>query len=347
MNNIFDYIKWRGDLTFNESIFNEVDNLIFSAFAYLNLEGIMDFKEKKSLKEVYENYKKIMDTNNIFKQNQNKLFKLLSESKRFKDVFITYYFNKVDAKEEMQIGGLTFILPNDELYVAFKGTDETIIGWKEDFLLSYKSFIPSQKIAVLYLNEVLNHTNKKVYVGGHSKGGNLAMFAALFCENDDKIKNVYNNDGPGFNNEVLNSDNYKERKHKIITYMPKSSIVGNILNSDTKTIIIKSNGIGILQHNLYSWLIIYNHFVYTKELSEEAKNISNYLNDFINKVPNEQKANIVSFIYDFLEDKGIYNIETTLSNVPKLILEKYDFKLSDLEILKEILPILQKLIAIL
>ena len=134
----------------------------------------------------------------LFTKNQNRLFKSLSESKRFQSVLVTHYFHIVDKEIDMQISGMTFVLPNDTLYVAFKGTDETITGWKEDFDLSYKDVIPSQKKAVSYLNEILSSFVRPVYVGGHSKGGNLAMYASLFCKDSDLIVKVYNNDGPGF-----------------------------------------------------------------------------------------------------------------------------------------------------
>ncbi len=313
MSDLFDYVKWRGDLSFLESPVNEVDSLIFCAFSYLSLEKIIKYQEFISIKDLYERYKKV-EGETIFKKNQNHLFQVLSESKRFKDITVTRYFNVVDEKEEMQIAGMTFVLPNDTLFVAFKGTDSTLTGWKENFNLSYMEIIPAEKKAVEYLNEILASTKKKVYVGGHSKGGNLAMYASLFCDSNDKIIRTYNHDGPGFRKEIVDTEMYQKRKDKIITFIPKASIVGNILNQDTKTYIIKSKQLGLLQHDLYSWLVVGNHFVYTKELSEEAKKMSQMLNEAIEKIPEKEKEEVISFVYDLLES---WNMEDMKKMIEK------------------------------
>lgn len=338
-------MTWRGDLSFLENPFNEVDNLIFCAFSYISLDNFIEYADKITIEELYKSYKKEKE-DTIFKKNQNQLFKMLSTSIRFKNVLVTHFFNEVKEKESMQISGMTFVLPNDMLFVAFKGTDETLTGWKEDFDLSYKTIIPSQKKAVSYLDEILSHTKKKVVVGGHSKGGNLAMYASLFCEEDSKILKVYNNDGPGFSKEIVETDNYKMRKDKIITFLPKGSIVGNILNSATRTIIVESKSLGILQHNLYSWSVLNDHFVYEKEVSEETKKISQELNSMIEKIPKEQKRKIVSFLYELLESWNVTDIEKMISDVllPKTLLGKYNFKLDDFSFIFKILPLIVEII---
>lgn len=340
MNNLFDYLKWRGDLSFQESPLNEVDNLIFCAFAYFKIENLVSYDEKIAIKDLYSKYENV-EEDSLFKKNQNRLFEILSGCNRFENVLVTHYFNKIDQEKDMQIAGVTFILPNDTLFVAFKGTDESVTGWKEDFDLSYKQVIPAQTKAVAYLNEILTHTKKKVYVGGHSKGGNLAMYASLFCKEIDKIVQIYNNDGPGFNDSIIESENYKIRKEKIITYIPKSSIVGNLLNKDTKTIIVKSRQIGILQHDLYSWEVIANHFVYAKELSEETKKVCNTLNEIIEKIPKEQKQKIISFVCELLESWNVTDIEAMLEKLilPKTLLQKFNFHVEDFSILWKIVPI--------
>lgn len=340
LNTLFEYLLWRGDLTFLESPLNEVDNIIFCAFSYFNIENLLDYQERISIKDLYAKYI-IVEEDSLFKKNQNRLFQMLSESKRFQDILITHYFNEVDKEKEMQVSGLTFILPNDSLFVAFKGTDESLTGWKEDFDLSYKSIIPAQRKATQYLNEILSHTQRNVYVGGHSKGGNLAMYASIFCQDNDKIVRVYNNDGPGFNKEIVESKNYKIGSEKITTYIPKSSIVGNIFNKETKTIIVKSKQIGLLQHNLYSWSVYGNHFVYAAELSPDAKKISNALNDFLNKIPNSQKKKIISFLYELLESWNVSDLEDIVKRflIPTSLLNKYHFNIEDLNFLWRILPI--------
>lgn len=328
LNTLFDYLEWRGDMTMLENPMNEVDSLIFCAFAYFRIEKVLTYLESVSIKELYKRYQKVREES-LFTKNQNRLFKSLSESKRFQSVLVTHYFHIVDKEIDMQISGMTFVLPNDTLYVAFKGTDETITGWKEDFDLSYKDVIPSQKKAVSYLNEILSSFVRPVYVGGHSKGGNLAMYASLFCKDSDLIVKVYNNDGPGFSKKILETDNYQKGKEKIVTFIPSASIVGNIFDKDTKTFIIKSKQIGVLQHDLYSWLVLQNHFVYTKEMNNYAKNISNALNQALLHISNEDKQKAISFLYELLESWNVENIEKTAIT----ILEKYNFQPKDFSFL--------------
>lgn len=340
LDNIFAYLKWRGDISFLDSPLNEIDNLIFSAFAYIKLDAIMGYEEKITMNALYKKYQSHMKEEAIFKKNQMDLFQSLSQSKRFQDVLVTKCFNIVDKEQDMQIAGMTFVLPGDTLFVAFKGTDETITGWKEDFELSYE-IVSAQKKAVEYLDEILSQTRKKVYVGGHSKGGNLAMYASLFCKDYDKIVQIYNNDGPGFTESVLKTENYQKRKEKMITYIPKASIVGNLLNLDTKTLIIKSSAIGILQHNLYSWLVNNTSFVYVRELDEETKKISIKLNNIIEHIPKEKKKKIIAFVYDCLESLNIYDLEELVKEflLPKSILKKYNFNIDEFSILKSVVPI--------
>lgn len=345
MTDIFDYLKWRGDLTFEVVPLNEIDALIFSAFAYIEMDSIFSYHEFVSIKDLYDRYKTI-EEDSIFKKKQNELFKVLSESKRFQDIVVTRYFNEVNENKEMQISGTTFILPNDILYVAFKGTDSTLTGWKEDFNLSYMKVIPSEEKALSYLNEILYSTKKKVYVGGHSKGGNLAMYASLFCENDENILQVHNFDGPGFSKEIVEMENYKKRKEKITTYIPKSSIVGNILNKDTKTYIVKSKQIGILEHDLYSWIVSSNRFIYAKEVSLEIKNLSESLNEAIEKIPKEDKEKIIDLVYEILKSWNIRDIESTLEDTIlfNLLMNKYNLSISDFSIVWEVISFVLKIV---
>lgn len=345
MNTLFDYLLWRGDLTFKENPLNEVDSLAFCAFSYFKIEKLMQNQQFISIQDLYKKYA-LTEEDTLFKKNQNHLFQMLSESKRFKDVFITRYFNEVDKNLEMQIAGMTFLLPDNTLFIAFRGTDGTITGWKEDFDLSYKSVIPAQRRAVEYLNEILSHTKKSVYVGGHSKGGNLAMYASIFCQNGDKIIQIYNHDGPGFRSEIVEGKNYQKCKEKMITFIPKASIVGNIFDKDTKTIIIKSKQIGLLQHDLYSWGVSGNHFVYANELSVDAKKLSNKLNETIEKIPKEQKQKMISFLYELLESWNISDIENLVKDVflSKSVLSQYHFNQEDISFLFRMLPLVLEII---
>ncbi len=331
MHTLLDYLKEKGDISFLEEPLNEVDSLIFCAFSYFSIENMIRYEEKITLQDLYRRF---IVTPNDAKPIEKKLFTLLSESKRFQDVYITLYFNEVDTVKEMQIAGVTFLLPN-AIFVAFKGTDGWI-GWKEDFHLSYQKSIPSQQRARVYLEEVLSKFSETVYVGGHSKGGNLALYASLYCPHFERIKRIYNFDGPGFQEEFVESTLYQNRKSKMITYLPKAGIVGNLFNKDMEIVLVKSKQFGILAHDLYSWIIEDNHFLYAKVLDEQAKQLSNQLNSMIDNLSNQEKEIIVRFVYDILDSLEVPNL---IAEIKKKI-KKYSFTLNDLFHLKRILPVL-------
>lgn len=346
LENIFTYLKWRGDLSFNESSFNEVDNLILCALTYLKMDLFLNSDDVISIKDFSLKYKEVQNNESLLKKNQSALIDALSTSKRFENIVIARFVNEVEEEEEKQFCAMTFILPNNQLFIAFKGTDETITGWKENLNMSYMKVIPAQLRAKEYLEEILLHTKKRVFVGGHSKGGNLAMYASINCNENlkSKIIQVYNNDGPGLNSAIRSKN--RDINNKIITFIPKASVVGNIFDNATKIILIESSQIGILQHDLYSWGVIGSHFVYAKEIDDKTKNLSNSLNQTLNKLPIEKKENIINFLYDLVTSLGIYDIEKTVQSILQnnVYLKKYHLSLEDNSILWEVIPIVIKII---
>ena len=176
----------------------------------------------------------------------------------------TKFVNKIEVENEKQFSAITIIMPDNTLYVSFRGTDNTIVGWKEDFNMSFKSHIASQISAKEYLNMIAElYPNKKIRVGGHSKGGNIAVYSAIFATPQirDRIINVYNNDGPGFCEDILETQEYQEMINKVHTYIPQSSIIGRLMNHKEKYTIIESTQKGIMQHDLYSWQILGKEFI--------------------------------------------------------------------------------------
>lgn len=197
MANIFDYIKWR-DIEFERVEFNEIDNLILSRISYFPFDHIINEKEKITLKQAYEKLKD-RNKNEIFLQKEDiDFFPMLANSKRFGNIILSNYINKIDIEKEKQFSAITITLPNKTMYIAYRGTDNTIIGWKEDFNMSFQDLIPSQIDAVKYLENVAKNNKAKLIIGGHSKGGNLAVYAAIYCNKKikDRILAVYNNDRP-------------------------------------------------------------------------------------------------------------------------------------------------------
>lgn len=242
MANIFDYMNWR-DLPLKQVEFNEIDNLILARLSYFPFDGYLNQGEKITVKEAYQRYKEQGTTGRILQQEDIELYPILASSTRFGNMILTSYSNKIDPIQEKQFSAITIEMEDDTLYVAYRGTDNTIVGWKEDLNMSFSELVPAQTDAVAYLENVAKqYQNKKIRVGGHSKGGNLAVYAAAFVnpEVQKKIINVYNNDGPGFCDKVINSESYQNILNKVHTYIPQTSIIGRLLNHQEKTTILKS-----------------------------------------------------------------------------------------------------------
>lgn len=303
MSNIIDYIKWRGDLSFNQSEFNEIDNLILARFSYFCLDGAIKENEKITIKQAYENTEKIgIPEQKILQIEDKDLFPAMAKSKRFGKLYIIEYVNNVDEDEEKQFSAVTILLPDNTMYVAYRGTDNTLVGWKEDFNMCFSSNVPSQLAATQYLEKVSKLNKRKIRVGGHSKGGNLAIYAAVFANDSvkNRIINVYNNDGPGMSSDIIEKQEYKDMVNKIYTYVPQSSIIGRLLYHEEKYKVIESTQTGIMQHDLYSWQLEGKKFTYLEELTKESKVADKVIIGWLNGISPERRQEFVDILYQIL-----------------------------------------------
>ncbi len=350
LENIFSYLKWRGDILFKAENFNEIDNLIFCALSYLKFDDCLNYQDIMTIEEINLCYKKKEESSNFYKESEQLLEKV-AKSKRFQSVKIARYKRINDKKLEKQFGAMTFILPIKMLYVTFSGTDETIIGWKEDFNLSVLNPIPAQIEAKNYLEEICKSTNKKIIVGGHSKGGNLAMYASIFCPNifKDKIMKVYNNDGPGLDKAIFSTTEYKFIKDKIVTYIPKFSIVGYLFYNETNIQLIESYSIGFLEHDLFTWKVDQTHFVIIKNLNSMTKSLIQNLNTYLEKMPLEKRKTIINTlfnIFSILHIESFSDLEGILPKLPKILKKQvglFDYLDDILQILEIIIQIFRTL----
>ena len=192
MANVFDYLQWRGDLSLEQSKFNEIDNLILSRFSYFPFDNIIKENEIVTIKELSKRFEKAnIDPIHILWKDDKKFFPAMGKTERFGNMLATKYVNKIETEQEKQFSAITILMPDDTIYVSFRGTDNTIVGWKEDFNMSFKSHIASQISAKEYLENIAEEfPKKKIRVGGHSKGGNLALVSSMYCKNriNKKIK---------------------------------------------------------------------------------------------------------------------------------------------------------------
>ena len=300
MGDIFDYLKWRGDLSFSIIPFNEIDNLICSRISYFPLELILKKNEKITLGNLYMT---LLDHKKALKKEEDlELLRLLSLSERYKYLTLANFESDTNLKEEKQFAAVTIELPEDVLYISFRGTDNTFIGWKEDFNMTFLETIPSRESAANYLNNTHVGIKTKLYVGGHSKGGNLAVYAAMKANINIKRKiiTVFNNDGPGFLEDVIESPEYKLIENKIKTFIPQSSVVGRLLNSNNIYQVIKSDEIFLLQHDLFSWKLECDHFEYLDEVNQDSDFVKEVMNEWLAQMSKEERENFADILYKIL-----------------------------------------------
>ena len=312
MANIIDYVEWRGDLNLNKTEFNEIDSLILNRFSYFPLDNLINKNEMVSIKELSERFKKADKKQmRILWKDDADLFPIMGNSKRFGEMLALEYINKIDPEQEKQFSAITVILPDDTLYISYRGTDNTLIGWKEDFNISFKSHIASQISAKKYLENIAKkYPYKKIRIGGHSKGGNLAVYASVFVDSEiqKRIINVYNNDGPGFDSDFVKHPDYLAILPKIKSIVPYGSVVGMLLNHDGDYEVVKSSQSGLMQHDSMSWQVIGPDFETEQELSPKSKRLNAALSAWIDGLTREQRAEFVDTLFSLVTASGAKNL---------------------------------------
>ena len=315
MPNVFDYLEWRGDLTFEEIPVNEVDNLIFCLLSYVDLDGIVPAEPQKgrvtirrAAAEYFFTHEDIQDRplGLIVPADILTLFRRMAHARRFRDLELTGYTNTVCEVREMQFSALTIRLPGEQMFVAFRGTDDTIVGWREDFNLSHMEEVPSQRMAADYLNRLDLTPDTTLWVGGHSKGGNLAVWGAVHASEPvrRRIAQVYSNDGPGFSEGTVTSEAYRSLSDRIRIILPEDSLVGLLLEHDEGYTVIKSNRKGVYQHDGLSWEVLGASFLRADRLSSKGIQHDTVVRDRINAMTRAERKNLTRLMFTLLESTG-------------------------------------------
>lgn len=311
METIYDYIKNYGKYSFLEKEFTEVDNLILSFISYIDFRGIVprigngSIKLKEASNIFFSKYSKRKIDKYVFAvRKASYLLKDLANSRRFKNLELLNYSYKVTR--DMQFGALCIKLPDRKMFVSFEGTDGYVSGWKEDFMMASRFPIKAHKEAIRYLNMVTHFFGPKVYVGGHSKGGNLALVAAMYCRGYifNKIIKVYSNDGPGLRLEELSSSRYDRVKDKYVHIIPEEGFVGILFRNKNNYTVIKSSNKKILQHDATSWIVDGNKFA-RGTMSEFTIRCRKALNTWLDKMTYEQREVFIKNLFDVFEKSGI------------------------------------------
>ena len=320
MGNIMDYISWRGDLSFEQSQFNEVDNLILACFSYVNLDGISAVTKQKGigLKKLTKEFMKLhtmkeLEADKSFIRLAPFMMMEMAKSVRFGKCVVRNYVNDIVTEAEQQFAAMEIVLEDGTSYVSFRGTDDTIIGWKEDFNLS-TGVVPAQKRAIEYLQKISEHTDGMLRVGGHSKGGNLAIYGSVMCKSaHEKILEIYSNDGPGFSREFQELPETKEMMPKIIRIIPEYSIIGTILEHEKEPVIVASSSKGLLQHDGFSWEVQGPALVRRDSLNKTALRFIEILHKSIDGMDMEQKRLLIEDLFATLQASGYENLSEVQS----------------------------------
>lgn len=317
--NILDYLDWRGDITFAERGLNEVDNLIFSTLAYLDMDGLLPDEGSAPLTvaQLYAAYTAAGYDQSYMVNDPTPLLARCARSPRYRNVRVLWYVNRVDPAQQLQFSAATFLYRGDEIYIAFRGTDNTLVGWREDCNLSYLSETPGQREAADYVNMVAAHTTGPLTVGGHSKGGNFAVYAAAFCQpevREQRVVKVYSNDGPGFKAEVTCTDSYLAVLSKTEKIIPDSSLVGILLSSKAERKVIHSDVKGVMQHNPFTWSVLGDRFVPADERTAASLFMDDTLSRWANSLSDENKQNLVNSVFDSLEASGAQTLNEINNN---------------------------------
>lgn len=305
----------------DEKPVNAVDSLLLSQLSYLRLGEAFPAcatERGMALRDLFraESFDTLYRGQRDEEQNY-RLLAALAASPRFRDVTVCDYVNVIDEEKQEQFSASTFVLPGDDAFVVFRGTDSTFIGWKENLNMSCSFPVPSQVDAAAYLDEQAGKHTGALYVGGHSKGGNLAEYAGFKCERQtqDRIKAVFDHDGPGFAVDVFSAPAFKRVAARIFKTVPQKSIVGMLFDSIEDYRIVVSNGIGVMQHDPFTWSVDIDasDFCLSDHLALSAQRNDEVLSGWINSQDKNHRQTFSDSLFDTLTKDG--STQFTNSNV--------------------------------
>lgn len=307
--NIIDYILWRGDLPVAQVPLGEVDALILSYLSYMPMDGIVpgeDGGEPVTLRDAMIAMLGLSERENsplaYSVKDDRKLLAALAQSVRFGTMRLCAFVNRVDGEAEEQFSAVTFLPEAGPALIAYRGTDNTVVGWQEDFNMCFESEVPAQRDAAAYAEHMAQVLDGGIILGGHSKGGNLAAYAELFVsgETHRRIQAVYNFDGPGFNEEIVGSAAFAQRKRCVQTFVPQSSIVGVLMENDEVMTVVRSDGVGIFQHNPYTWQVMGGSFIPLPERTDSSRFADETVRHWLASLSPEVRRRAIDGIFEVL-----------------------------------------------
>ncbi len=305
MANIIDYLLWRGDLKFSADPLNEVDGAVLSRLTYQRFELLTPPVNGKTVGEALCDILLLpsIEEKTLFK-NDYDFMKALVKAERFMHLKILDYTDIVEKENQTQFSALTLLDKDTKsLLVFYRGTDNTIVGWKEDFNMAFVTPLPGQLMAEKYLEKMSLSHSGRIFVGGHSKGGNLALFASAFAPESiqKRIDKVFNYDGPGFDESIIKESGFTQIRKKVYTFVPQSSVVGMLLEHEGDYTIVHSERTFIMQHDIYSWDVEGKRFTVLEEVDGSSRFVDNTLKDWLKKMDKPEREAFVDGIFTVME----------------------------------------------
>mgnify|MGYP000876028441 FL=1 len=309
-----DYIRWRGGISLEACPFNEVDYYVLCKLCCLDLQGIVPPPgggEGVTVKYAVDSFFEIhrgerVNLGALVAKEVIIACRLMADAPRFRDMKVYAYANNIDETKEEQFCALTIEPGDGTLYITFRGTDDTIVAWKENFKMSYCDEVPAQHDAARYLTRTASGSAKPIRVGGHSKGGNLSVYAAMKCPKDiqDRIIEIYNFDGPGFGKSVVQEPAYQCIRDRITTLLPQTPVVGVLMEHEESFEVTKSEAFGPFQHNGFRWEVEGPSFVRLGSVSGGGRYLNDRLGEWVDSVDMEQRRIFVNTLFDVLQSTG-------------------------------------------
>ena len=305
MADIFDYLLWRGDLGMDAVPPNPVDTLILSELSYIGFEGLVpgDFLHPVPLKVAAEAFLALPDREDRVRTKKDAdLIAACAQTERFGSLRLVFYRSELLPEQQSQFAAVTWLLPGGAAVITYRGTDLTLTGWKEDFNMSFQESVPAQEKALRYLEAFARVHPGPVCLAGHSKGGNLAVYAAARCQPElrERIVFAHNHDGPGFHSAMMADPGYREALPKVRTFVPQSSVVGMLLEHEEPYTVIHSRQLSLLQHEPYSWEVLGGDFVRMAQIDENSRFLDRTIKTWLANTTMEERNAFVDAVYEVL-----------------------------------------------
>ena len=307
MSNLIDYVNWRGDLSVSAVPVGEVDGLILAQCSMFRWENALD--GSGVLRDVAPLLQEEPVSVGFTAENDKKLLDLLESSKRFGNILLSDYVHETDERSEMQFAAITLHLGKDLHYISFRGTDNSVVGWKEDFNMAFSRPVPAQEAAADYLRFIAGKFAGTFLVGGHSKGGNLAMYASATIEDNvrDRIRAIYNYDGPGLSDKMDAPMLYSRINSRLHSFVPQGSVIGMLLAHPDQYSVVKSNSVSILQHDPYSWQVEQGHFLHLPAVAGESARFEAAFQQWLCEVNETERAELVESLFEVIDATNAQN----------------------------------------